>query len=224
MLVLSLVAGAGAGGTSWLSCDGSVVVDADADDDPYISSRFRGCSSSRPRSAGVAARLVALDLDTSDGVGDSSRGGVTSVLCRDVDIREARCEKNDPIPAPHELNDDRASTADGSWGGACGEEATRLSGRIPLGWVGGGCGDDSGLPTKLTDSRPERILAASDLETSTRLLDALVVCSVAAPDAFEDVLALRCIHRPRTPSTALKKPVDPAVNVREMASLVGASC
>jgi hypothetical protein len=34
----------------------------------------------------------------------------------------------------------------------------------------------------------------------------------------------RCINRPLTPSTALKKFVEPAVMVREIASFVGASC
>lgn len=38
------------------------------------------------------------------------------------------------------------------------------------------------------------------------------------------VLGLRCNHRPLTPSTALKKFVEPAVKVRLMASRVGASC
>jgi hypothetical protein len=34
----------------------------------------------------------------------------------------------------------------------------------------------------------------------------------------------RCANRPLTPSTALKKFVEPAVRVREIASFVGASC
>jgi hypothetical protein len=34
----------------------------------------------------------------------------------------------------------------------------------------------------------------------------------------------RCISRPLTPSTALKKFAEPAVMVREIASFVGASC
>jgi hypothetical protein len=36
--------------------------------------------------------------------------------------------------------------------------------------------------------------------------------------------AERCMNRPLTPSTALKKFAEPAVMVREIASLVGASC
>lgn len=43
-------------------------------------------------------------------------------------------------------------------------------------------------------------------------------------DALEVELGFRCIQRSRTPSTALKKFVDPAVKVREIASRVGASC
>ena len=39
-----------------------------------------------------------------------------------------------------------------------------------------------------------------------------------------DELGLRCIQRSRTPATALKKLVEPAASVREIASRVGASC
>lgn len=67
--------------------------------------------------------------------------------------------------------------------------------------------------------RLDRTLPASDLDTSTMLLVVLLFCS-----ATEEELALLCIQRPRTPATALKKPVDPAVSVRETASLAGASC
>ena len=42
------------------------------------------------------------------------------------------------------------------------------------------------------------------------------------PTERED--ADRCTNRPLTPSTALKKFVEPAVIVREIASRVGASC
>ena len=136
----------------------------------------------------------------------------------DIDVLDERCAKNELIPAPQELNDERAAGTgtSGGTGGGWGDESsdlepTRLSGRILL---AGGCGDVSGLDT--IDARPERVLAASDLDTSTRLLDALTLDS-----GTEEV---RCIQRSRTPSTALKKLVEPAVIVRDTASRAGASC
>ena len=86
--------------------------------------------------------LLTRDLvDAFEGAGDSSIGGVPSVLCLDVESRELRWEKNELIPAPHELIDDRASVGVGC-DGAGGTEPTRLSGRIPLGCASGGCGED----------------------------------------------------------------------------------
>ena len=46
---------------------------------------------------------------------------------------------------------------------------------------------------------------------------------VRPPEELSE-LALRCIQRSRTPATALKKLVEPAASVREIASRVGASC
>ena len=126
------------------------------------------------------------------------------------------------MPAPQELTADFSSGA----GGAVAEgsidafDVMRLSGRMPLGGAGAGrLGETSGEENRL--SRPERMLLASDLETSTTLLEALSPC--AAPPG-DEALPVRCIHRPRTLSTALKKPVEASLNVRERASLVGASC
>jgi len=45
---------------------------------------------------------------------------------------------------------------------------------------------------------------------------------LALPTERDD--ADRCMNRPFTPSTALKKFVEPVLNVREIASRVGASC
>lgn len=64
--------------------------------------------------------------------------------------------------------------------------------------------------------------SASGVLTSTGVLDTLE--TLALLGIFTDVeLGVLC-HLPRTPSTALKKPVEPAVMVRVMASRVGASC
>lgn len=57
----------------------------------------------------------------------------------------------------------------------------------------------------------------SDREISTGVLDTL-------PSVREFGLVERWFHRSRTPSTALKKLVDPVAIVLEIASLVGASC
>jgi hypothetical protein len=62
--------------------------------------------------------------------------------------------------------------------------------------------------------------SASDFEISTGVSLVLLVGS----ELNEEELAERCCHRPRTPSTALKKFVEPVVIVRDIASRVGASC
>ena len=59
--------------------------------------------------------------------------------------------------------------------------------------------------------------------TATGVLDILDTKSDVEFSSMELKLGVRC-QRPRTPSTAFRKPVEPAVNVREMASRVGASC
>lgn len=60
--------------------------------------------------------------------------------------------------------------------------------------------------------------------TATGVLDIELDAEAASLTMLTEVeLGLRC-QRPRTPSTALKKPVDPAVSVREIASRVGANC
>ena len=52
-------------------------------------------------------------------------------------------------------------------------DALKLSGLIVAG-AAGGCGDASGEEKTLAESRTERILFASELVTSTTLLDALL--------------------------------------------------
>ena len=70
--------------------------------------------------------------------------------------------------------------------------------------------DDDLLPA------PDTFESKSDLESSTGVLDNVPPSPVEPAD--------RCAQRSRTPSTALKKLVEPWVRVREIASLVGASC
>lgn len=62
----------------------------------FASSRFLGCSSSMPRSAGVTLLIPDL-VDRIDGAGDASRGGVAPCGFG-TENRVARCEKNEPIP------------------------------------------------------------------------------------------------------------------------------
>lgn len=72
-----------------------------------------------------------------------------------------------------------------------------------------------------SETRLDGMLAVSDFDTSTRLLEALVLRFVIG---IVGTVEARCIQRSRTPSTALKKPVVPAVTVRDTASRAGASC
>lgn len=70
--------------------------------------------------------------------------------------------------------------------------------------------------------------AAADLASSTSVL--LISTGVLDPDALVgspsdvELELLRVVQRSRTPSTALKKFVDPTARVRLTASLAGASC
>lgn len=134
----------------------------------YPSSRFLGCSSSIPRSTAFG-RIDDADLtEPSDGAGDDSLGGVMAVCARAMENRVARWEKNEPMPAPQVDAAGIVSAGGGGGGGIF--EPIRLSGRMP---AGGGCGDDSGEENMLSESRPDRMLPVSDLETLTMLLDAL---------------------------------------------------
>lgn len=60
----------------------------------------------------------------------------------------------------------------------------------------------------------------SEREISTGVLEDVDNGASPGPNELTDF----CDHRPRTPSTALKKLVDPDAKVRERASRVGASC
>jgi hypothetical protein len=184
-----------------------------------MSSRFRGCSSFTPRPTAVGAPVELCRTEPRDGAGDASLGG-SGAAGFASENRPVRCAKNDPMPAPHEGVVGFAS-ATGSGAGAGCLEAIKLSGLIPLARATGSCGDAFGEETMLVDSRADRMLLASDFVTSTTLLEVLPTWG---SETFEEELELRCIHRPRTLSTALKNPVEASVNVREIASRVGASC
>ena len=96
----------------------------------------------------------------------------------------------------------------------------------------GGGGGGGGLPDFVRGKSSEFCREVGDVdagmsifETSTVLPDKLEGSPPEDPALrFDAELALRCSHRPLTPSTALKNPVDPAVSVLEIASRVGASC
>lgn len=135
-----------------------------------------------------------------------------AMLERAMENREARPDQKDCIPAPQFPNAAFASDA------AC----ATLTGRI-------------GVPNAdsldvcllilevglLPSEEGDEGIPASDFETSTGVSHVLLVRS----ELNETELVVRCCcHRPRTPSTALKKFVELAVKVREMASRVGASC
>lgn len=63
-------------------------------------------------------------------------------------------------------------------------------------------------------------MSNSDLDTSIGVLRP----EVSDIAEVEEVLVCLCAHRSRTPSTALKKFVDPVAKVRATASRAGASC
>ena len=162
------------------------------------------------------------------GTGDDPREDTLGRRIEGVERRDARCEKNEPMPAPHELIAVAAAAValggSGCWS-AC--APTMLSGRRPRVDVGvGGTSFEVGLPPLLLLLLPPLRLRSSEF-----LRDAEVVPSlereftlVMSDAASLPELGLRCIHRSRTPATALKKFVEPAASVREIASRVGASC
>lgn len=60
------------------------------------------------------------------------------------------------------------------------------------------------------------------MDTSIGMLD---LASDAAEMVEDEVLSCRCcVHRSRTPSTALKKVIEPDARVRTTASRAGANC
>jgi len=130
-------------------------------------------------------------------------------LERDTENRDARLDQKDWMPAPKFPNTAFASEA------AC----ATLTGRV------GVLGTESHTVCLLTsDLFPSAVAVedsdASDLDISTGVSLALLDGS----ELNEVELAVRCCHRSRTPSTALKKFVEPVLMVREIASRVGASC
>ena len=76
-----------------------------------------------------------------------------------------------------------------------------------------------GVTFSLMEAGGEGASSTSDLLTSRGVLEPLL-------SRFDVVVTalFRRFHRPRTPSTALKKLVEPDVSAFEMASFVGANC
>lgn len=100
--------------------------------------------------------------------------------------------------------------------------ADRARGRRP-GPCEGACDDcdaidavDSGLSLEALAAE----ISASECVISTGVLAMVEVLSPFTDNELADL----CAHRPRTPSTALKKLVELEAIVREIASRVGASC
>jgi hypothetical protein len=130
-------------------------------------------------------------------------------LERDMENRGARLDQKDWIPTPQFPNAAFASDA------AC----ATLTGRI------GVLGTESHDVCSLTLDMFLSVLADEDSSASDFDISTGVPLALLAGSEFSEVeLAVRCCHRPRTPSTALKKFVEPVVMVREIASRVGASC
>lgn len=166
------------------------------------------------------------------GKGFSTKPGEGTGLCGSVDFARANLdEKNDPIPAPH-------ADTDGAVGVVVFVTVveTLLACSCPARGGETGAGDvsddssENGLKVAAdfglsTPSPAPWVLwpSRSDLETSTGVLNP-DASDTPEVDAEDEVLICLCVHLPRTPSTALKKFVDPVANVRATASRAGASC
>ena len=126
----------------------------------------------------------------------------------EIEARPARWEKNEPMFAPQVPNVDGGGLGGSGWASCCAPTMLRgLRPRIDVG-VGGTSLFLGELPR---DSRRNWCSLAGGEEEGSLVTE-------------EDELGLRCIHRSRTPATALKKLVEPAAMVRETASRAGASC
>lgn len=152
-------------------------------------------------------------------------GGPPALKLSRVGVLGVRDEKNDAMPLPQpfvtpwsgvagtggcESEDPGRGGAglEGLWRGEIDEDPIRLKGRIPFTVVGFAGVSDAACGGRIDscESRGEAVVEG------------------VGEGAPSSVLVLRCSHRPRTPSTALKNPVDPAASVLPIASRVGASC
>lgn len=145
-----------------------------------------------------------------------------------VESRDDRCAKNDPI---HPLN--RPDSGVGA-GAGTGWVTAILSVFNPF--IGGRPKSEESwrmLTEPGRERSPSLKLASALLTSEPLLVDVLneplelspdVVLEAAGGPLSLDEFELRCIHLPRTPSIAFRKLVEPALNVREIASRVGASC
>lgn len=135
-----------------------------------------------------------------------------AMLERDMENREVRPDQKDCRPTPQFPNAAFASEA--AWATLTGRVSVPSTDSLDVCLL---ISEVGLLPSETGDEDSP----ASNFETSTGVSYMLL----ARSELNEAELVVRCCcHRPRTPSTALKKFVELAVMVREMASRVGASC
>lgn len=192
----------------------------------YASSRSFGLISWGDSTIGIggtslfAAGTKGISLSVGSGgtggrAGDGPRDRLETLGGRvdDVESREVRCEKKELIPTLHELV--------ACFGGSGGERdwaPTMLKGRRPRVVVGVA---GASWIVLMRECSPEFLReGVPSLEREFTF----VISEALSLPMLDDELGLRCIHRSRTPATALKKFVDPALMVRDIASRVGASC
>lgn len=133
----------------------------------------------------------------------------SSDLALAIENLGARVLKNDPIPAPHAESVGLTELTKGV-------VALDGAGEVPVGEVSTDrlCGIEN-RGKVLGASAP----STSALVTSTGVLEPEFTLSFES-----DELVVRCAQRPRTPSTALKKFVDPTLIALAAASRAGANC
>jgi hypothetical protein len=198
-------------------------------------SKSRGCNSSIPRSASVSVSgasecviergvcgcdIGVRDLgEGEDGVlswgggagGSSGVVGETGHGGRTIENLEALAEKKDPIPAPQAPKAAFVSIA------------VTLSGLAISGSFPNFFSSEGGESVFAGDGKGLSCMSASDFVISTGVLD-LETSTSEAELELGGVRWAAAVHRPRTPSTALKKFVEPTEMVLDIASRVGASC
>lgn len=211
---------------------------------PYNSSKSLGRSSGGRSSSttGSGGRGI-LSREGVGGIGDCPRADVDTddpLSRRDdandgaSDVRDERGEKNDPT---HPLNRVGSGIGGGGGGGAdTGCVMAMLRGRSPLDRC---CGRGPSNEPLRSSGEPGRepLAAAFRFSMSSTLLEVLddpielslelVAVTGGVPWLLlplEELVLFRDIHRPRTPSIAFIRFVDPDASVRDIASRVGASC
>lgn len=200
----------------------------------YMSSRFRGPSASSCTDDAMLALLTLSlawtggDAGCGDGPRDDSDTDAAELLSLRIDDavedREdaGRGVKNEPTQPPNRLAS--GTGGGGGWGMGGAADPLKLRGLKPLP-RNGGCERSEATLTEGGREGGE----LPDLLTSSALLDVL---AEPAEPSLEKVAVTGVVlvglrgdsQRPRSPSTAFMTFVEPAVSVRDIASLVGASC